>query len=206
LAVEARGLVKSIQHINDVIMLQQSHGRLTALRERVHLDHLIEDALRLEESVFERQQIRVERSYAKLPECFVPKGQVLQVLVNLIRNARQALAGCPAKNRVLCLGTERASAGWVRITVQDSGCGIAPDHLTRVFSHGFTTKAGGHGYGLHHAALLAEDMGGPPEGGEWWHRLRGHLYPGSADARRTDGSPGSGLRTEHGVRGALPRI
>lgn len=160
LAVEARGLVKSIQHINDVIMLQQSHGRLTALREKVQVESLIEDALRLEESVFERQQIRVERSYAKLPECFVPKGQVLQVLVNLIRNARQALAGCPAKNRVLCLGTERASAGWVRITVQDSGCGIAPDHLTRVFSHGFTTKAGGHGYGLHHAALLAEDMGG----------------------------------------------
>ncbi|MCB1209710.1 MAG: PAS domain-containing sensor histidine kinase [Verrucomicrobiales bacterium] len=160
LAVEARGLVKSIQHINDVIMLQQAHGRLTALREKVHADSLIEDALRLEESVFERQQIRVERAYAKLPECFVPKGQVLQVLVNLIRNARQALAGCPAKNRVMRLGTELFSTSWIRITVQDNGCGIAPDHLTRIFSHGFTTKAGGHGYGLHHAALLAEDMGG----------------------------------------------
>ncbi len=160
LAVEARGLVKSIQHINDVIMLQQSHGRLTALRERVHLDHLIEDALRLEESVFERNQIRVERDYAALPECYVSKGQVLQVLVNLIRNARQALAGCVAKNRVIVLGTERTSSDWVRITVQDNGCGIAQENLTRIFSHGFSTKAGGHGYGLHHAALLTGDMGG----------------------------------------------
>jgi len=50
--------------------------------------------------------------------------------------------------------------GGVRISVTDNGIGIQPEHMTRIFSHGFTTKKDGHGFGLHSGALAARDLGG----------------------------------------------
>ena len=86
--------------------------------------------------------------------------KVLQILVNLIRNARHALNdGAPADKRLtlrLALdGGDRAT-----ITVGDNGIGILAENLTRIFAHGFTTRKNGHGFGLHSSALAAREMGG----------------------------------------------
>jgi signal transduction histidine kinase len=51
-------------------------------------------------------------------------------------------------------------ANHVRIEIADNGVGIAPENLTRIFNHGFTTRKGGHGFGLHSGALSAKEMGG----------------------------------------------
>jgi signal transduction histidine kinase len=51
-------------------------------------------------------------------------------------------------------------SGCVRVQVKDNGIGIAPENLVKIFSHGFTTKKEGHGFGLHTCALAARDMGG----------------------------------------------
>jgi signal transduction histidine kinase len=51
-------------------------------------------------------------------------------------------------------------ANAVQITVTDNGIGIPPENLTRIFSHGFTTKRDGHGFGLHSGAIAAREMGG----------------------------------------------
>jgi signal transduction histidine kinase len=48
----------------------------------------------------------------------------------------------------------------LRIKVADNGNGITPEHLARIFSHGFTTRKDGHGFGLHSCALAAQEMGG----------------------------------------------
>ncbi|MGB8693344.1 MAG: ATP-binding protein, partial [Steroidobacteraceae bacterium] len=53
-----------------------------------------------------------------------------------------------------------AGDGMVHIAVSDNGVGISPENLTRIFSHGFTTKQEGHGFGLHSGALAAREMGG----------------------------------------------
>ncbi len=50
--------------------------------------------------------------------------------------------------------------GGVKISVIDNGVGIPPENLERIFNHGFTTRQGGHGFGLHSGALAAEEMGG----------------------------------------------
>ena len=57
-------------------------------------------------------------------------------------------------------GGTSATSGGVQIKVTDNGAGIRPEHMTRIFSHGFTTKADGHGFGLHSGALAARDLGG----------------------------------------------
>jgi signal transduction histidine kinase len=54
----------------------------------------------------------------------------------------------------------RTAEGNVAITVRDNGIGIAPENLTRIFGHGFTTKKDGHGFGLHSGALAAKQMNG----------------------------------------------
>jgi signal transduction histidine kinase len=51
-------------------------------------------------------------------------------------------------------------AGGVQIKVTDNGIGIRPEHIARIFTHGFTTKKDGHGFGLHSGALTARDLGG----------------------------------------------
>jgi C4-dicarboxylate-specific signal transduction histidine kinase len=66
----------------------------------------------------------------------------------------------PRKDRKITVSIAMSGKGKVRITVKDQGCGIAPDNLTRIFSHGFTTKTDGHGFGLHIGALAAQEMGG----------------------------------------------
>jgi signal transduction histidine kinase len=48
----------------------------------------------------------------------------------------------------------------VQISVRDNGIGISAENLTRIFEHGFTTREGGHGFGLHSSALAASEMGG----------------------------------------------
>jgi signal transduction histidine kinase len=55
---------------------------------------------------------------------------------------------------------EPTPAGGVRVTVKDTGQGISPENLVRIFSHGFTTKKDGHGFGLHTSALAASEMNG----------------------------------------------
>ena len=83
---------------------------------------------------------------------------MLQILVNLITNARQAMKECPKK--ILTLGIQATIGATARISIQDTGCGIAPENMTRVFAHGFTTKKNGHGFGLHSSALAAREMKG----------------------------------------------
>ena len=98
-------------------------------------------------------------SFEKAPVIIVEKHKVLQILVNLVRNARQA---CEEANRPEKQLTFRVTNGddRVRITVRDNGVGIVPEHLTRIFAHGFTTKKEGHGFGLHSGALAAKELGG----------------------------------------------
>jgi len=85
---------------------------------------------------------------------------VLQVLVNLISNAQQAMKSMVDHVPCITVGARLADDGVLRFTVADNGEGIAPENLTRIFSHGFTTRKDGHGFGLHSCVLAAREMGG----------------------------------------------
>ena len=84
---------------------------------------------------------------------------MLQILINLIRNASYA---CAESNRAdKCVTLVVASrAAHLLISVRDNGVGIAGENLARIFNHGFTTRKDGHGFGLHSGALGAQKMGG----------------------------------------------
>ena len=172
IAKELDSLTKSIGHINEIVAAQQSYSGTTSVVEPVQIKDLLEDALRINAGSMERHQITVVREYADLPVLLLDKHLVLQILANLIGNAKQAMLATPAplhqpaQAHQLTLRTEIrkvADAHRLRIFVEDSGEGIAPEHLPRLFTHGFTTRKNGHGFGLHSCALAAREMQGTIE-------------------------------------------
>jgi C4-dicarboxylate-specific signal transduction histidine kinase len=126
----------------------------------VNITELIEDVLRLTGSGFERHGIKTAMEFdTRLPEISVDRHKVLQILINLIRNAKQACKNSPQPDKQLTVRA-RASDSRLSISVIDNGVGIPKENLTRIFAHGFTTRQNGHGFGLHSSALAAKELGG----------------------------------------------
>jgi signal transduction histidine kinase len=113
----------------------------------------------MNEAALSRHEVEVIREFGNVPPLNVEKHKILQILVNLLRNAKYA---CDDSERADKRLTVRVANGGSRIKVSviDNGVGIAPENLTRIFNYGFTTRKGGHGFGLHGGALAAKEMGG----------------------------------------------
>jgi len=157
---ELDGLRKHVDHIKEIVVMQQSYAKVSGVIETVPASQLVDDALHLNAGALVRHGVSVCREFEPVADIAVEKHKVLQILVNLIRNAKYALdEGAPARKllrvRVAPAGPER-----IRIEVVDNGVGIAPENLTRIFQHGFTTRDHGHGFGLHSGALAAKELGG----------------------------------------------
>jgi signal transduction histidine kinase len=158
---ELRLLTKSIDHIKDIVATQQAHAGATNVVETVQIRDLVEDALRMHSTALARHQVEVAKEIAEVPPLQLDKARLLQILVNLIDNANQAMDGEGDRLHRMTLGVDLGADGRrLRIRVEDDGEGIAPENLTRLFVHGFTTRKNGHGFGLHSCALAAKGMGG----------------------------------------------
>lgn len=153
-------LTKSIDHIKDIVATQQSYAGTSSLMEPVLLRDLIEDVVRICDVSLARHTISLVKDFNDVPPINLDKHKVLQILVNLINNAKQALEPVNDRPSEIILRLESADKGQVRIVVQDNGEGISAENLARVFEHGFTTRASGHGFGLHSCILAAHSMGG----------------------------------------------
>jgi signal transduction histidine kinase len=156
---ELAHLQKNIEHIKDIVAMQQNSAKVSGAMEIAPVCDLVEDALKMCSSALVSHGINVIRDFRPVKPINIQKHQVLQILVNLIRNAKQACdeTGRPDKRLTIRIAN---GEDHVNITVIDNGVGIAPENLTRIFAHGFTTKKDGHGFGLHSGALAAKEMGG----------------------------------------------
>lgn len=160
IAKELDALCSSVDHIKQVIATQQSYAGTPRVVESAKVDELLDDALRMNADALTRHKVDVEKKYATLPTLLLDRQRVLQVLVNLISNAKQAFGTITDRRPFITLNAVLLEGPVLRITVTDNGEGIAPENLTRVFSHGFTTRKNGHGFGLHSCVLAAQEMGG----------------------------------------------
>jgi PAS domain S-box-containing protein len=160
ITTELGALCASVEHIKQVIATQQSYAGTPRVVESAKVDELLDDALRMHSVALTRHKVDVVKNYPTLPTLLLDRHRVLQVLVNLISNAKQALSATADKRAFITLGAALMEGPVLRITVTDNGEGIAPENLTRVFSHGFTTRKNGHGFGLHSCVLAAQEMGG----------------------------------------------
>jgi signal transduction histidine kinase len=160
---ELDGLVRSVDHIKDIVAAQQTHAGAACVTEPADIRTLLDDALRISAAALVRHQVTVVKAFAPIPPLRLDKQRLLQIAVNLINNAKQALSGVHDRPRTLTVSTELAGGddGWrLVVCVADTGEGIAAENMARIFSHGFTTRRDGHGFGLHSSVLAAEEMGG----------------------------------------------
>lgn len=150
----------NLEHIKDIVAMQQSYAKVFGVVENIHPSALVEDALRMNAGALVRHDVQVVRDFdPAVPEIVVEKHKVLQILVNLIRNAKYACDESGRKDKLLTLRI-RAHGERVCLIITDNGVGIPAANLDLIFNHGFTTRKEGHGFGLHSAALAATELGG----------------------------------------------
>ena len=156
---EVASLVSNIVHIKEIVAMQQNYAKSFGVTELLKVADLVEDAIRMNNGAMSRHQVKVVREFAHVPAIFADRHKVLQILINLIRNAKYACDDSSRDDKQITLqvtGDEKV----VNISVIDNGIGIPSENLTRIFNHGFTTRKDGHGFGLHSGALSAKEMGG----------------------------------------------
>ena len=159
---ELDSLGSNIEHIRRIITAQQGLTTSRVLLEPTQLTEVIEQALLINRDALERGRVTVVREYDGLPPIMSDQHQILQIVVNLISNAIHAMDDAPGrpKRLTVMIGYDQDSREQALIQVRDTGCGIAADRFTRLFTQGFTTRKDGHGLGLHSSFLAAKLLGG----------------------------------------------
>jgi PAS domain S-box-containing protein len=160
---ELAELRNNVEHIKQIVAMQQSYAKRGGITDTVDVRVLAEDSLRMNEGAFSRHGVTIERDFAEVPLVEVDKHKVLQILVNVIRNAKYACSEAEGAEKHVIVRI-RASDSELTIAVIDTGVGIAKENLQRIFNHGFTTRSEGHGFGLHSSALAAKELGGSLRG------------------------------------------
>jgi C4-dicarboxylate-specific signal transduction histidine kinase len=149
-----------LAQVSAVVATQQKYTGHVDRLEPVNLQQAVADVLRLEGEACRREGVRLVAELGEVPPIVTNKHKILLVLVNLLRNAADAVReGKPATPTVI-VRLHVGNAGTIHLEVADNGVGITPGHAPRVFQYGFTTKATGHGFGLHSSILATEELGG----------------------------------------------
>mgnify|MGYP000033812693 CR=1 FL=1 len=157
---EIEAMCKNIDHIKEIVSMQQSYASVAGNTEPLEPASLMADALRMNGDTLGRNLIKITQDFPTVPKIMAEKGKVLQILVNLIRNSKHACDETGRPDKDITLRVALGELGRVLLIVQDNGIGIPSENLTKVFQHGFTTKATGHGFGVHSSALAAKEMKG----------------------------------------------
>ncbi len=153
-------LNENVHHINEIVALQQDYASVSGLLEKVTPVELVEDALRMHGESLTRHRIAVGRDFSPLPPVTIDRHKVLQILFNLLENAKHACLQTDPAAHQITVSLRPRDGGMFELGVADNGVGIPAENLPRLFDQGFSTRRDGHGFGLHSSILMAQDMGG----------------------------------------------
>ncbi len=160
-------LREKVNAIENIVTTQQSYGGSIPVREHLEIIDIIEDALTMQMESIKNHSINVTKEHKRAPKINVEKTKLMHILINLINNAKDAMLGTPTEKRSITISTD-SDDSYVFIKVKDTGNGISSEDFNNIFTHGFTTKKDGHGFGLHSCASYMKEMHG-----EMWAESQG---------------------------------
>ncbi len=150
--------IKKIQdkheHIEDIIRLQMSYARIATEQEVVNINVLVEDALKLQDDVIINKDVILIKDLGDIPDVRLERAKLIQIIVNLIKNAVESMETNNSLENLLTLSTwhEKGAQEYVGFSVKDSGIGFEEKEREKMFTFGFSTKQRGTGFGLHSCA------------------------------------------------------
>jgi C4-dicarboxylate-specific signal transduction histidine kinase len=157
---ELQSLRDHVDHVKAIVSRQQTFATVRCVVETCQVHELVEDALLMSHAAIIQYSVDVVRDFQDTPRVILDRHRALQILINLVSNARQSVVEAGRPDKRITVRSRRVGDKRIRIEVEDNGLGIAPEHHARVFTHGFTTKKAGHGIGLHSSALAARELHG----------------------------------------------
>lgn len=149
-----------LEHIRSIVARQQEHARAAGVVEELPLEKVVEDAIEIGCGEFASLGIRLVRSFYPTDMVKIDRNKVVEILVNLVSNAKHAVLAQSGGDKLVEILLRLPTPDMAEICVKDNGIGLAPDHLSKIFEQGFTTKPQGNGLGLHASAIGAKQMGG----------------------------------------------
>ena len=157
---EVDQLAVKIDHIKQIIAMQQNYAQVAGVVEKVPLVEIITDAINIHSGAFARHDVVITRHFEVEPVVFIDRHKVLQIIGNLLSNSKYACDAAPKKEKQVTVRVYAAPGNRICIQVKDNGMGISAENLKRIFAQGFTTRKDGHGFGLHGSSLAASEIGG----------------------------------------------
>ncbi len=158
---EIEHMKSHIDMIKDVIGTQQEYAKGNHFSEAVDINRLLDDAIKIEQNSLNKNFIAIVRKTTEIPDCEVHKSKLLQVMTNLIKNAKEAtIENSSLDERKIQVESGVLDSHFAYVKIKDNGIGISEDNLSKIFQHGFTTKQSGHGFGLHSSAVAVKEMNG----------------------------------------------
>ena len=156
---ETKDLKKDILHIQNIISTQQDYAKNVKVEELQSPIDIVNDAIRMNENAFIRHNVHLIKEFEKVPEIKIDKHKVLQILVNIISNAKYAFDKQEVEGREVLIKI-RKEDNFLIYEVIDNGIGIEKENLEKIFNYGFTTRKEGHGFGLHNSSNNATELNG----------------------------------------------
>ncbi|MBF0445798.1 MAG: PAS domain S-box protein [Magnetococcales bacterium] len=161
----AEKIRKGVEHIAEIVKIQQNTAQTTTHRSLFGFKNLIDDAITMQQDTLEKHGISIDIQVGNgLAEVNMPRSQMLQMLVNLVKNAQEAIAaysgGDESFRGKITISAIVADHDFIEIQVKDNGCGIPKEKLTEIFRHGYSTKQRGTGFGLHSVSNFVQSESG----------------------------------------------
>jgi len=137
------------EHVESIISLQMKYSHMVGTERKVSLSRMADDAINMLEESLRKRDIHIEKQFGTIPDIRAEESKLLQILVNLIKNAYESMDHITS-GRTLWLKTfVDPEQAYVCLAIRDNGVGFEAAAHEKLFAYGYTSKARGSGFGLH---------------------------------------------------------